>query len=176
MKIIRNYFLISIIIGAVVVFAVAPKTERMGDRLQFAVPIAGLICAFDLKEAGSYFTRFAAGLSTVHLFKNALPDSGINLRPDGHNYGFPSGHTFSASFGASYIVRQCASKIPYIGTIAVLAAGFTASSRVDAEKHNPWQVLFGAIFALIFDRAFQSSASRARRKAVFTRVKSWVAR
>ena len=171
MKIIKNHFLISIIIGAIAVFAVMPKTERMGDRLQIVLPIAGLVCAFDIKEAGSYFARFAGGFFTVHAFKNALPDSGINLRPDGGGHGFPSGHTFAASYGASYIVRQCAGKIPYIGPVAVLAAGFTATSRVDAEKHNPWQVLFGAMFALIFDRAFQSSKSRARRKAFFTKIK-----
>lgn len=172
MKIFKNYFLISIIIGSIAVFAVMPKTERIGDRIQIALPIAGLVCSFSLKEAGSYFARYVAGLTTVHAFKNALPDSGINLRPDGGGNGFPSGHTFSASYGASYIARQCASKVPYIGPAAVLAAGFTATSRVDAEKHNPWQVLFGALFALFFDRAFQSKASKERRKAFFAKLKN----
>lgn len=170
----KRRFLSACVFSAVIVAMTIPKSERIGDRLQYALPLAGMVCAFDIKDGASYISRYALGLASVHGFKNALPDSGINLRPNGGGNGFPSGHTFSATYGASFMARQCAEKIPYIGPIVALAAGYTATSRVDAEKHNPFQVLFGAIFGLCFDRAFQSTQSRERRKTRLKKVLQYI--
>ncbi len=136
-------------------FLAAPNGERTGDRLQYAVPVIGLVCAFEFREAGAYLGRYAAGLAAVHAFKNALPGTGIGQRPDGGTHGFPSGHTYSASYGASYLARQCSKRVPYIGTIGVIGAAFTGASRVEAEKHNVWQVLFGMLFAVFFEQFFR---------------------
>ncbi len=153
-----------------------PKSERMGDRLQYALPIAGAACAMDIGDLKEMFGRYATGLATVHIFKNALPDQGLNQRPNGGGNGFPSGHTFSATYGASYLARQCSERVPYLGIGVTLAAGFTAASRAEADKHTAIQVLWGAIFALVFDRAFQSSQARSKRdewlKKQWSRIKN----
>ena len=167
---IKHRFLASVVIGTLIVALAIPKPEKMGDRLQYVLPIAGFVCSLDVKQAASVTTRYVAGFVSVHFLKNVLPSDGINMRPDGGSHGFPSGHTYAATFGASYIARQCASKIPYIGPIAALGAGFTGASRVDAQKHNPFQVFFGALFGLVFDRAFQSAESRSRRNALLKKL------
>lgn len=152
---------------ALYVVLVAPNAEKMGDRLQIAVPIVGMVCAFELKDAGQYATRFFLGLGSVHAFKNALPDRGINLRPDGGGHGFPSGHTYAATYGASYIVRQCAERVPYLGPAASLGAAFVGLSRVSSEKHNIWQVISGALFGIAFDMGFRKRRTNKRNQNTF---------
>ncbi len=158
----KFYFqLILLVFGLLLIF-VLPSAERVGDRLQYIVPLIGLTCAFELDEAGEYFGRYAAGLASVHIVKNVAPDQDFAKRPDGGDHGFPSGHTYSATYGASYIVRQCAKRVPYLGTAAAVGAAFTGASRVDAQKHSAWQVFWGMIFGLAFDLGFRTKKSRAR--------------
>ncbi len=165
----KYYMQIVLGLAALSVLFALPNSQRIGDRLQYAIPIVGLTCSLEFKEAGEYFTRYALGLGAVHLFKNALPDKGINLRPDGGGNGFPSGHTYSAAYGASYIVRKCANRVPYLGTIAAVAAAYTAVTRVESEKHSSFQVLFGMIFGVLFDQIFRKPSMRARFKRVLSR-------
>lgn len=160
----RHIFIIAVLLS--LVFSFSPLFERneytsknVGQRLQSAIPTLGLICAFNLNDAPEYAGRFFAGLASVHLVRIALPEEGINLRPDGGSYGFPSGHAYSASFGASYMLRQCAMRLPYIGLAAALGAGFVGASRVEAEKHTSLQVVAGALFAVFFDIAFRKRLS-----------------
>ncbi|WP_157366578.1 phosphatase PAP2 family protein [Aquimarina agarilytica] len=72
---------------------------------------------------------------------------GINKpRPKNNgDFGFPSGHTSTAFQGASFIHRRYGFKysIP-----AYLAAGFTAFSRIDADKHDGYDVLAGTIIGI----------------------------
>lgn len=157
----KKYYM-QILLGVVAIWVAlaAPNSQKIGDRLQYAIPIVGLACSFELKEAGDYFLRYALGLGAVHAFKNGLPDEGINLRPDGGGNGFPSGHTYSATYGASYLVRQCSQRVPYLGTIAAVAASYTAVTRVESGKHSSFQVLFGMIFGVFFDQIFRKNGLR----------------
>ncbi len=149
-----------------IIIVASPSEEKIGDRLQAVAPIVGLVCAFEIGAAKDYTIRYLAGLSTVHTIKNALPDRGINLRPDGGGNGFPSGHTYSSVYGASFLIRKCSRRLPYIGAIAGLGAGFTALSRVDSGHHTIWQVFFGALFGIAFDVAFRRKSRR--------RMRNWI--
>ena len=166
--------ILSVILAFIVTLDMSPNTRRMGDRLQYMLPFVASVCALDAGELGRTLGRYTLGYLSAQAFRNGLPQTGINQRPDGGGNGFPSTHTYAAAFGASYIARTCAQRIPYIGTIAIVAAGFTASSRVEHDKHTVWQVLFGAIFALVFDRAFLKRASRNPEKKTLQRSWNWV--
>ncbi len=110
-----------------------------------------------------YLGRYVLLETIVKGSKFGLGDAPINQRPNGGNKGFPSGHTAAASFGATALITTCLKSSHVAQMVAVVAAGFVGTSRVDAGKHTPWQVLAGAlvgwatqILALTaFDRAFR---------------------
>ena len=138
------------------------RAERLGDRYQVALPLLGLACAAASGSAPDYVLRYAVLWTGIRASKNALGRSPINLRPHHGDGGMPSGHTASASFGASALVHGCLAASPPARLAAVVAAGFTGASRISAEKHTIWQVLAGVLWALVCERALRSEgASRA---------------
>lgn len=144
---------------ALALLATRPGTERYGDTLQIALPIAGLGCALAGGGSGAYFKRFAGMWVTMRGTKIALGDAAINARPTGGDRGFPSGHTAAATFGASALVNTCLANAPLFQTVVIVAAAFVGGSRIDQGRHNVWQVLAGAILAILFDRGFRRATS-----------------
>ena len=147
-----------LIVAAALILALAlvrPGAERYGDSIQNALPVAGLVCAAAGGGTADYLLRSLVLAAGIHGPKNALGDAPLNRRPNGSDEGFPSGHTAAATFGASAIVRTCVSHAPVFQAAVVVAAGFVGTSRVDAGKHTIWQVLAGAIWGLLADRAFR---------------------
>ena len=63
-------------------------------------------------------------------------------RPNGGDYSFPSGHTSAAFTGAAFIEKRYGYKV---GVPAYLLASFVGWSRVNANKHDYWDVLGGII-------------------------------
>lgn len=127
--------------------------ERMGDRLQFALPVAGLVCAAANGHALKYTIRFASTMAVVHTFKRGLGDAEINLRPSGGLQGFPSGHTAAAVFGASYLVHDCIQRNKLMQGVAIFSGAYVGASRIEAGKHFLFQVLAGALLGWLGERA-----------------------
>lgn len=123
----------------------APGAERIGDRLQIALPVLGLGCAALTGGAGEYLVRFAVLEGVLHASKRGLGTAEINRRPNGGTGGFPSGHTAAASFGAAVLVQECLQASPLAQGAAILAAAFTGASRIEAGAHDIRQVLAGAV-------------------------------
>ena len=121
----------------------APR--RIGDRLQIALPLAGLGCALATGQAGGYLLRFTGLELALYSSKETLGDAAINTRPDGSLHGFPSGHTAAATFGAAALASTCLRASPSASAAVYLASGFTGTSRVLAERHTPLQVFAGAL-------------------------------
>lgn len=92
-------------------------------------------------------------LVVTHGSKAALGDAPINQRPSGGDKGFPSAHTAAAAFGASSLVNDCISTHPTAKAVTVIAAAFVGASRIDARKHDIWQVLAGGLLGWGADRA-----------------------
>ena len=119
--------------------------QTAGDVLLFAVPAAAFTTTLILKDKkGSWqFTKaFLTNAAVTYGLKVALN------KPRPHNNGdnaFPSGHTSVTFQGASFIHRRYGFKysIPLY-----LAAGFTAFSRLDAQKHDGWDILAGAVVGI----------------------------
>jgi membrane-associated phospholipid phosphatase len=142
--------LISIFL-VVSLLATERRAEPYGDTLQVVLPLAGLGCSVINGDAFEYLGRFAAMWLTVRLTKQATAE-GLGERPHGGRYGFPSAHTSSAVFGASYLVFRCADGSPVFKTGVVLAAAFTGGSRMEVRAHDVWQILAGALWGLAFER------------------------
>ncbi|MCM4156134.1 phosphatase PAP2 family protein [Gramella sp. AN32] len=130
--------------------------ENAGDFFLFAVPATTLATTFILKDKeGSWqFTKaFLTNQAVTFGLKIALNKP----RPYGNgDNAFPSGHTSTVFQSASFIHKRYGFKysIP-----AYLAAGFTGFSRINADKHDGYDILAGAVVGigstLIFTTPYQ---------------------
>lgn len=158
---------------AVAVFMGSAEVEKIGDRLQVALPVAGLACAVANGDAVSYLLRFIGTNAVVQSFKRGLGDAEINLRPSGGERGFPSGHTAAAVFGASYLVHQCVERNKVLQGVAIFSGAFVGASRIEAGKHFLFQVMFGALLGWLGERGlvlFRTMRSSFRRFVLLRRV------
>lgn len=140
-----------------------PLSERYGDNLQIALPLLGLGCSVLTGGAGEYLLRFVVLEVGIHGPKTALGTAEINARPGGGYKGFPSGHTAAATFGASALVHNCISNSPVTKAVVIIGAGFTGASRIEAEKHNIWQVLAGVLLGWGCERLLRRNTPARRR-------------
>jgi membrane-associated phospholipid phosphatase len=156
MKITQKWKLIVIVLTLAATMAVTEKrAERWGDTLQIALPALAFACAITNGSALEYAGRFLVLEAIVQGSKYGLGDAPINIRPNGGDKGFPSGHTAAAVFGASSLVGSCIEKNPWVKGAVIITAGFVGGSRIDANKHNVWQVLAGALVGWLTDRLFR---------------------
>jgi membrane-associated phospholipid phosphatase len=143
----RRSLVILAVLACIIIFT-PHKVEKYGDNLQIALPLAALGCEALVGSHKEFIGRYIIMFSGVHISKTLLGNNEINIRPNSGLKGFPSGHTATASFGAAAILKECVSKHWAMKTIVILAAGFTGASRIEAQKHNIWQVLFGALWGI----------------------------
>lgn len=147
------------------------RADRIGDRLQVALPLLAWACTATKGEAAEYLLRYSVMFVTAHGAKTLLGDSGINHRPTGGLEGFPSAHTSTAVLGASRLVHDCVGAHPLGQAAIILAAAFVGGSRIEANKHDIWQVLAGALLGYAADRALRRpTAARARVVAALRRI------
>ena len=146
-----------VVIGivALVVATSERDQEIIGDNLQVALPLIALGCEVANGSGVEYFGRYLVMFTGLRTTKVALGDNPINIRPHGGGQGFPSGHTATAAFGAGSLVGTCLKTNPVAQTVAILAAGFTGASRIEARAHDIWQVMAGAVWGLICNFAFR---------------------
>lgn len=119
--------------------------ETAGDVGLIVLP-AAVLSATLLKGDTEGTWQFAKGFLLNQAITYGLK-IGINKRRP-HNNGdnaFPSGHTSTTFQAASFIHKRYGFKysIP-----AYAVAGFTAFSRIDAQKHDGWDILAGAIIGI----------------------------
>lgn len=154
----------------------ASVSERIGDSVQVALPMLGWGCAAVNGKATEYAVRFIAMWVATHGTKHGLMQAPINIRPNGGDQGFPSGHTSASVYGASALVHDCVTASPWVQGAVILSAGFVGASRIEADKHDIWQVLAGALYGWIGDRALRRP-TRARAAVIrgLRRVGGWIA-
>lgn len=147
--------------------------ERYGDNIQIALPLVAWGCAALNGSAAEYAWRFIGTMAAVHTIKRASGDAEWTQRPGGGLQGMPSGHTAAAAFGASSLVHECVRATPVVGGVVVIAAGFVGVSRVEAEKHDAWQVLWGGIFGWAGERVLRRPGSA---RTAAARQLRWIGR
>ena len=135
------------------------NARRLGDHYQVALPLLGLSCAAATGSAPEYVLRYAAAWPGMRMGKNTLGDRPDALRPNGGTGGMPAGHTTSAVFGVSALVKGCLSGNPIAPPAAVVAGVFTGASRISSGAQIIWQVLAGVLSALLCERALRTDSA-----------------
>ncbi|OJY31949.1 MAG: hypothetical protein BGP11_10335 [Rhodobacterales bacterium 65-51] len=118
---------------------------RTGDALQVILPVMAGVCAIQQHRTADFVAGAVTTELVTHGLKAATRSSSIGRRPNGHDRGFPSGHTSMAFFGATSLARDCWRDRPVAGALAFGAATLVGVSRVKADQHTVGQVLAGAL-------------------------------
>lgn len=138
--------------------------ESTGDVILFALPVTTLASTFFIGDTkGSW--QFTKSLLLTEAFTYGLKYSVNKQRPDMSNdNSFPSGHTSTTFQSASFIHIRYGFKysIP-----AYALAGFTAFSRIDAQKHDGWDILAGAIIGIGSSYLFTSEYQKEHMELTF---------
>jgi membrane-associated phospholipid phosphatase len=148
---------------ALVVLLSPRHVETYGDRLQVALPVLALACAANVGDGAEFVLRYGVMFTLAHGTKTVLGDAPVNLRPGGGDKGFPSAHTSTAVLGASGLVHTCLRNQPLAQGVVLLAAGFVGASRIEAGKHDIWQVLGGALLGWGCERALRRPSPQRER-------------
>ena len=165
------------IAGTKVIFAVMiavmvlgpMDAERIGDRWQVALPLLAWACHGARRQGSEFFLRYAVMFTAAHTAKRALGGTEVNMRPGGGREGFPSAHTSTAVLGASALAHECLKGKPLAQAFVIGAAAFTGASRIEAGKHDIWQVIAGALLGYGCDRALR------RPTPLRARLARWIA-
>ena len=127
------------------------STEKNGDLLMVAIPVAGYGAALFLEDGDGkvqFHRSFLLNLGTTYFLKIVIDKQ----RPDGSgDDSFPSGHTSVSFHGASFIQTRYGWRY---GIPAFAAASYVAWSRVNADRHDGVDVLAGAAIGVISSRLF----------------------
>ena len=116
--------------------------EKLGDNLQIALPVSAFASTFIWKDNQKAQSQFMKTMGTSFIVTHGLKILINKERPNGGDYSFPSGHTSAAFTGAAFIDKRYGYKV---GVPAYLLASFVGWSRVNANKHDYWDVLGGII-------------------------------
>lgn len=138
-------FFILIIFNIQCISAQKSGVETAGDIGLILVPVAAFTSTL-IKEDKQGTWQFTKGFLLNQAVTYGLKVTINKPRPDlSDNNSFPSGHTSTTFQSASFIQRRYGFKysIP-----AYAIAGFTAFSRIDARKHDGWDVLAGAVIGV----------------------------
>ena len=132
--------------------------EKLGDNLQIALPASALVSTFIWKDHQKAPLQFIKTMGTSFVVTHRLKRAINKERPNGRDYSFPSGHTSIAFAGAAFIEKRYGYKI---GAPAYLLASYVGWSRVNANKHDYWDIIGGAIIgvgsAYLFTTPFKNA-------------------
>ena len=127
------------------IFSQNRTIETTGDVLLFALPITALGSSI-IAGDGHGTLQFSKGFLLNQTLTIGLKIIVKKQRPNMENYNaFPSGHTSTVFQSASFIQKRYGWKY---GIPAYLLAGFTGYSRLNAEKHDIYDVLAGAVIGI----------------------------
>ena len=119
--------------------------ETLGDNLQITLPVSAFASTFIWKDNQKAQSQFIKSMGTSFIVTHGLKILINKERPNGGHYSFPSGHTSAAFTGAAFIDKRYGYKV---GVPAYLLASFVGWSRVNANKHDYYDVMGGAIIGI----------------------------
>jgi hypothetical protein len=125
--------------------------EDVGDVLQIVLPAtAGIATLFEPVDEGAWLSE--GSVMWLKSTGTAIASSSIikltveKTRPNGASLSYPSGHTTIAFSGASFIQRRYGWNW---GVPAYATAAFVGWSRINADKHDTFDVLSGATLGIV---------------------------
>lgn len=133
---------------------------KSGDIIQMVIPEVALISTFIWKDdktkpTWQFIKAYGSSIIVTQTLKHIIQKP----RPDGSdNFSFPSGHTTSAFTGAAFIQRRYGWKY---GIPAYVLSSYVGYTRIQARKHDSWDVLAGATIgigsAYLFTKPYQKN-------------------
>ena len=126
--------------------AAGGTSETSGDVVMVAVPLAALAIAFfkgDVEGEKQWLRNVLANQAVTSIARVGFNEADIGTRPNGHEYGFPSGHVAFAGSGAAFLSERYGWRY---GVPAWLATAYVANNRVNSDHHK-WRdvIASGAI-------------------------------
>ena len=121
------------------------SVQTAGDVLLVALPATAIGSTLIIgDQKGSW--QFAKGFMLNYALTIGLKHTINKKRPyDNGNFAFPSGHTSITFQSASFIQRRYGWEY---GIPAYALASFAGYSRLNAHKHDGWDVLAGAVIGI----------------------------
>lgn len=147
-----RYLLICAIV-AVLALHTAPANAGDGpnvaatDILTAVVPLTGLAVAYftdDIEGQKQWLRNTGVNQVLITALRVGFNETSLGERPNGHPYGFPSGHQAFITSGAAFLGERYGWKW---GTPAYMAAAYVAYVRVDEDKHHWRDVLTSGALA-----------------------------
>ncbi|MCY2686042.1 phosphatase PAP2 family protein [Salinimicrobium sp. TH3] len=119
--------------------------ETSGDIILLALPASAALSTIVMKDKKGFW-QFTKSFATNIAITGALKYTINKRRPfnDG-GQAFPSGHTSITFQAASFIHRRYGFKYSIPG---YLLAGWTGYSRINATRHDGYDVLAGAVVGI----------------------------
>lgn len=109
--------------------------EMATDILTAAVPLTGLAVAYltgDTEGQKQWLRNTLVNQGLTSALRLGFNETSLGERPNGKEYGFPSGHVAFVMSGATFLGERYGWKW---GVPAYLAAAYVAYERVDSDHH-----------------------------------------
>lgn len=150
----------------------SPAIETSGDIILYTLPSTALASALILKDKQGVW-QFTKGFAMNTVVTVALKYSINKRRPFNSGYqAFPSGHTSITFQSASFIHLRYGWEY---GIPAYALAGWTAYSRVNATRHDGYDILAGAIVGIGSSLLFTTPFERENMQLTFSSgEESWM--
>jgi membrane-associated phospholipid phosphatase len=149
MKILMTKYLLACLMVAVIGLHSGPVMAGDGPRvvatdiLTGVVPLTALAVAYfkdDVEGEKEWVRNTAVNQVLTSVLRLGFNETSLGRRPDGNDYGFPSGHVAFIMSGATFLGERYGWKW---GTPAYLASAYVAYVRVEEDKHN-WRDVLAA--------------------------------
>lgn len=118
-----------------------------GDIVTGVVPLAALAIAYfkdDVEGEKQWLRNTVVNQVLTSAARLGFNETSLGERPNGHSYGFPSGHVAFIASGASFLQERYGWKY---GVPAWMLTGYAAYVRVDNDKHHVRDVVASSILA-----------------------------
>jgi len=141
--------------------AVARVEARRGDAVAWGLGMASAGIGFGDLASGDDARSLEIAVESLlatEAITEVLKHSIARRRPDGGTDSFPSGHASFSFAAATCIARNTADRGDdwywNLGYLAYLPAAYVGASRVEASRHFPADVAFGAFVGVLTTNLF----------------------
>ena len=142
---IKRLLILIFLVGSIKISAQNNTIERSGDVLLIVLPASAVASTYFNKDKEGFW-QFSKGFVLNAVLTYGLKSIIDKERPDfSNNNSFPSGHTSTTFQSASFLQQRYGWKY---GAPAYLLAGFTSFTRLNAKKHDGWDILGGVIIGV----------------------------
>ena len=143
-----NRYLLVCLIAAALGLHASPATASepdimATDILTAVVPLTGLAVAYftdDTEGEKQWLRNTVVNQVLTTALRLGFNETRLGKRPNGNDYGFPSGHVAFVTSGAAFLGERYGWKW---GAPAYLASAYVAYVRVDNDKHH-WRDVIAA--------------------------------